>query len=293
MKPEFKAFVQQAVRFFRRIGFNLPGALATVTGLYLMVTALLSTITYFVTGSLIKAGLDIYNESAGTSVGAWAPEMFGWIAALAVFFLMTVGIILTIDELRGWVIKFLLIGLTCGILGSFYKTMLPVATSAGPLAEACLASLLLCVGAVIIAHLFGQGDSVKILSGWLPVGLGIILFITLLGFHGCKEKKAPPPPEEPKEIVLTAADPYRDVELQPGQASLIVTAPKSKTFDPIPPNDSCTTKIVVNKKGPQRNLCPWPDNIRTVGYVRKDERVTSYQAIAGKEPVTVRFNSTW
>ncbi len=294
MKPELKAFIEDATRFFRRMGFSLPKALAIIFLLIIVVAAIMGGITYVAILLLVRATIEVASTASGANIAPWAPNAFAWVGGIGMFFLMTVGIPLMIDELRGWLNKFLLIVLATGVLGGVYKIMTPVVASHA-VAAACLASLLICVWAYTIAHLLGYGDSLKILGGWLPIGFGLLVFISLIA-DSCHKKNDPPPaPAEKTVVELTAAHPEEWVELQPWQASLPVIAPGSKAFDVVQPedSDSCLAKVVVNEKGPQRAICPWPGNIRTAGYVGSQERVRSYQVIAGAKPVKVLMKSQW
>ena len=191
MNPQLKALVAQATKLLRGAGFSLPKALCLIALAVLGMAILAGALTFLAVWGMSEVILSIVNMSASGNVvgGAWIPKQFGLLAGVGMFFMLTVGILLTIEELRNWLLKFLGAGVILAALGGIYGAVLPVVAD-NPSAKAFLVGLVLLVGATGILTLFGQEKALRV--GWLAVPLGLLLVVSLLWGGGMISKKAPP-----------------------------------------------------------------------------------------------------
>ena len=204
MIPEIKAAVQEVVRFLMKLGFSWKKALLVAAIIMSAIITVATTVTYFVTRLVASAFIRLYAESSDQAVNYGLAHLIAVIMAMAIFFLLTVGIVLMIDELRNWVIKIFVMAGVVVTAGWLIKLFQPI-TDGHPRASVLLTVTILLFALGAIASILGQGDALKNFS-WLGKMAAVIFFCWLAIMGACGGCKTPKSSSATDTKVAT--DPY-------------------------------------------------------------------------------------
>lgn len=189
MIAKIQAAVQEVVRFLMKLGFSWKKALLVAAIVMSAIITAATTVTYFVTRLIAGAFIRLYAVSSDQVVNYGLAHLIAVIMAMAIFFLLTVGIVLMIDELRNWVIKIFVMAGIVVTAGWLIKLFRPI-TDGHPRASVLLTVTILIFAFGAIAQVLGQGDALKNFS-WLGKMAAVIFFcwLALMGAcGGCNTK---------------------------------------------------------------------------------------------------------